>query len=97
MSIGRRFPECRADLDRWFSSGRALAGGRPAAAPICDVTLTERIDKYQLIRKLGEGTFGVVYLGLDPVLSRHVAIKVLKSHLPQGRKRFWRKPENRPR
>ena len=43
-----------------------------------------RIGKYQVVRKLGEGTFGEVYLALDKNLRRHVAIKMLKRGLPQA-------------
>ncbi|EKD55863.1 MAG: hypothetical protein ACD_59C00015G0004, partial [uncultured bacterium] len=37
--------------------------------------------KYKIIRKLGEGGMGTVYLGHDQVLDRPVAIKVLSSKL----------------
>ena len=38
----------------------------------------EHIDRYEVIRKLGEGGMGNVYLCFDPDLQRYVAIKVIK-------------------
>jgi serine/threonine protein kinase len=38
---------------------------------------TQKIGRYELIRSLGRGSQGSVYLGRDPVLDRFVAIKVL--------------------
>ncbi len=40
-----------------------------------------RIDKYELIRRLGHGGMGTVYLARDPDLDRLVAIKVLRDPL----------------
>ena len=37
--------------------------------------------KYKTIKKLGQGGMGIVYLGYDQVLDRHVAIKVLSPEL----------------
>ncbi len=34
------------------------------------------IDRYQIIKKLGQGSSGVVYLGRDPYIERNVAIKI---------------------
>jgi len=50
------------------------------------------IDQYQLLRELGVGGMGVVWLARDTVLDRQVAIKVLKSGTrdPSSTKRLLR-------
>lgn len=40
-----------------------------------------QIGKYQIIRELGKGGFGVVYETKDTTLNREVALKVLHPHL----------------
>ena len=40
-----------------------------------------RIDKYDMIEEVGHGGMAVVYRGLDRVLKREVAVKVLHPHL----------------
>lgn len=41
--------------------------------------------KYEIVRELGSGGFGMVYLAYQQAMDRHVAIKVLKSNLDQQR------------
>jgi len=46
------------------------------------------LGKYQLIEKIGEGGFGVVYRARDPLLEREVAIKVPDAAFLQQRYSF---------
>ncbi|MGA8052942.1 MAG: response regulator [Burkholderiales bacterium] len=38
----------------------------------------QRIGKYEVVGQLGEGGMGTVYQGFDPVIRRHVALKVVR-------------------
>ncbi len=52
-----------------------------------------KLDKYEVLEQVGHGGMAVVYRGIDSVLKREVAIKVLHPHLadrPESRKRLER-------
>ena len=55
--------------------------------PTCDtvgaVPLPQQIGRFRIERILGQGGFGVVYLGFDDQLQRKVAIKVPKPQFVQ--------------
>lgn len=57
------------------------------------------LGRYEIERELGRGAMGVVYLGLDPKISRRVAIKTLSyrefdnGQLQQIKQRFFREAE----
>ena len=56
----------------------------------------QQLGPYKLMKKLGEGGMGAVYLALDPSTQRHVAVKVLPRHLGTNAefvKRFKREAE----
>lgn len=66
----------------------------PILAGVPSVNGFKELEPYRLIRKLGEGTFGVVYLGRHKYLDIDVAVKVLKNdgapRTPEEIERFRR-------
>lgn len=61
----------------------------PANAIPANKELLNRIGRFRIIRELGRGTIGCVYLGHDPVIDREVAIKTfLPSMSAAARKRM---------
>jgi tRNA A-37 threonylcarbamoyl transferase component Bud32/tetratricopeptide (TPR) repeat protein len=53
----------------------------------------QKIGKYEVIRKIGQGGFGVVFEGRDPFIKRRVAIKTCSAEDEEIRKRFFREAE----
>ncbi len=57
------------------------------------------LGRYRIERELGQGAMGTVYLGIDPKINRHVAIKTLAyqlldpEELPRVKERFFREAE----
>ena len=88
----RRFPEHRAVVNTVFAPGSrrsawsvrtALAGSRtsavpvkPAAAPTIPAELVDHPD-YRIIRELGRGGMGVVYLAHNEIMGRDEVLKVI--------------------
>jgi len=62
-------------------------------------TTKPTLGRYEIIKELGKGAMGTVYLGLDPKINREVAIKTLKyadvdaDKLPEVKTRFFREAE----
>jgi serine/threonine-protein kinase len=63
-----------------FSKARTLPGHAPGAAPLGPGS---RIGEYEITSKLGEGGMGVVYAGVQPLIGKKVAVKVLNPLLSQ--------------
>ena len=57
----------------------------------------EKIGRYQILEKVGKGGMGVLYRGIDPVLDREVAIKLMlmdfSEDTEQMRPRFYREAQ----
>jgi serine/threonine protein kinase len=45
--------------------------------------------RYEIRRELGRGSSGVVYLGWDPLIKRHVAVKISRPATEEARKTFF--------
>jgi serine/threonine-protein kinase len=72
--------------------------GEPATIAECPSSLSlaarpEQLGPYRVERELGQGSFGIVYLGFDPDVKRRVALKVLHAgrlDQPEAIRRFQR-------
>ena len=55
--------------------------------------MLQKLGRFEILRRLGQGAMGEVYLGLDPAIGREVALKVIHREAAQGaeaRERFAR-------
>jgi predicted Ser/Thr protein kinase len=49
----------------------------------------DKVGRYEIVRKLGQGGTGIVYLGRDPYIKRPVAIKISNPASDASRERFF--------
>jgi serine/threonine protein kinase len=84
--------QLRQELDRT----QVAEPTTPAPADSDGQTPIRQLGRYRLLRKIGEGAMGEVYLAHDPQENRPVAIKILAKHLEENAslvERFQREAE----
>ena len=83
-------------------SGRATPlAARPASPQVVRPGAPSALGRYHVVKELGRGAMGVVYLGKDPTIQRFVAIKTMRldeidreEDLKEFRDRFFREAES---
>jgi serine/threonine protein kinase len=59
-----------------------------------DVIDLKTIGRYKILHKLGQGAFGIVYLGMDPFIMRNVAIKISQPTSDSARELFFKEAQS---
>jgi len=97
-----RYKDISTRLKRLHQNGGGVSLTRPGQ----DATVVlekgaehPTLGRYEIVRELGQGAMGTVYLGRDPKINREVAIKTLaysrvdETELPMIKERFFREAE----
>lgn len=81
-----------SQIDSWISTAQFAGSLRSAWSPARPTEAAPlRLARFELLRELGRGGFGIVYLARDPMLGRQLALKVPRGEAlmsPELRARF---------
>jgi serine/threonine-protein kinase len=89
----------RLGIVRPSDTGISVSGPSSSDETIVSGTVRPTLGRYEIIRELGQGAMGTVYLGRDPKINREVAIKTLlyadveDSQLGDTKRRFLQEAE----
>jgi len=103
MKAGK-FKDITKKIEKLNNIGETFAvsagSGRQASTILMENTATKpTLGRYEILKELGRGAMGTVYLGKDPTINRDVAIKTLQyeeideSELEEVKTRFFREAE----
>jgi tetratricopeptide (TPR) repeat protein/predicted Ser/Thr protein kinase len=77
----RLYPDLRDELRPWFEAYGFVSDVIAETEAIPITGPPERLGEFVLMKEIGRGSFGVVYLAEQPSLRRRVALKVLHPHV----------------
>jgi len=100
--IATRIPKLQAAGETIISGTAGLKrGGAEATVLVEGADLKPTLGRYEIIKELGKGAMGTVFLGKDPKINRMVAIKTLRfeddvdpEDLKALKERFFREAES---
>ncbi len=98
------FKDVQQRMDRTKDAGESMIFGAAGAGTMGTLMITggakPTLGRYEIIKELGKGAMGTVYLGKDPKINRDVAIKTMAlsqefegDELQDVKERFFREAE----
>ncbi|HTJ46510.1 MAG TPA: protein kinase [Kofleriaceae bacterium] len=75
-------------------TGTTVAAEGTVAAPDSQLRPGDAIGRYEIVKMLGQGGMGMVYLAYDPTLDRPVALKLLRPELRSAQARLLREGQS---